>query len=185
MTHTIRACPSFRSRPWFDWGMVQWSTQEETVDIEAQVLMMLDMTTIEFEDDPPQPRNQHCLTNTPHNIIEPLQVAFVHSAKEGRKNNKSHNGRVSSIAFWSEMENNYQMIDMESIHSPCFVIVDKMDDENRGKYVPGHATEVISLLPKPLWSNKFLDYSDEDLIEQASGRTDDSVTEQELKPYET
>ena len=183
--HTIRACPSFRSRPWFDWGMVRWSTQETPVDIEAQVLMMLDMTTIKFQDDPPQPRNQHCLTNTPHNVIEPLQVAFIHSAKEGTKNNKSHNGRVSSIASWSEMESNYQMIDIRSIHSPCFVIVDKMDNENQGKYVPGHATEIISLLPKPMWSNKFLNYSDADLIEEALDKTDDSVTEQELKPYET
>ena len=187
--HMIRACPSFRSsRPWFDWAMIKWSTSdaEENFDIEGQILMMLDMTSIKFEECPTPNQQNEILVNTPHDLIEPNQVAFVHSAKGFRKDT-SPSGRKSSIAFWLEMETEcYQMIDIACISRPCFVVVDKFNlEETGGKYVPGYATEIISLLPKSMWSNKFLDYSDRRLINQGRRNRDDDVTEPELKPYES
>ena len=185
--HTIRACPSFRlSRPWFDWAIINWETDDTDMDVEGQVLMMLDMTTVKFEDNPevPNPRYQD-ITSMPHDIIEGDQVAFVHSA-EGTRKDKSHSGRKSLIANWLEMEQHYQMVDVDSIKKPCFVIVDKYNtEETRGKYVPGYATDIITLIPKAMWSNKFLNYDDGRLINQARRNKDDSVTDADLKPYET
>ena len=186
-THTIRACPSFRaSRPWFDWAIVKWEMEDSEMDIEAQVLMMLDMSCIRFEDCPPPTGQNQLVANTPHNLIEAEKVAFVHSATGTRKD-KSHCGRKSNIASWLEMEEGiYQMIDVSCIQRPCFVIVDKFNsEETGGKYVPGYATDIISLLPKPMWSNKFLDYEDRRLIHQARRNKDDFVTDPDLKPYET
>ena len=190
--HIIRACPSFRSsRPWFDWAIIKWSCGDNDIDtperyIEAQVLMMLDMTTIKYEDCPPSTTNNQLICDTPHDLIVPEQVAFVHSSKGGRyKKDTSSTGRKSSIAFWSTMESNYQMVDLESIDKPCFVIVDKFDGPNGDKFVAGHATNIISLLPKPMWSNKFLNYDDPNLMEEARTRTDDTVQDEDLKPYET
>ena len=156
------------------------------MDVEAQILMMLDMTSIEFEDCPPPTGQNELVVNTPHDLIEAEKVAFVHSATGTRKD-KSHSGRKSAIASWLEMEEGiYQMIDVNCIQRPCFVIVDKFNsEETGGKYVPGYATAIVSLLPKPMWSNKFLDYEDRRLISQARRNKDDSVTDPDLKPYET
>ena len=148
--------------------------------------MMLDMTTIKYEDCPPSTTNNQLICDTPHDLIVPEQVAFVHSSKGGRyKKDTSSTGRKSSIAFWSTMESNYQMVDLESIDKPCFVIVDKFDGPNGDKFVAGHATNIISLLPKTMWSNKFLNYDDPNLMEEARTRTDDTVQDEDLKPYET
>ena len=183
--HTIRACPSFRtSRPWFDWTMVKWSTTDTRQEIEAQVLMMLDMTTIIFEDCPTPTTNNRLLTETPHILIQSLQVAFIHSAKEA-KTNTSHAGRRSALASWIEMEEEYQMVDLKCIDRPCFVIVDKFNDAHNGKFVAGEATDIISLLPKALWSNQFLDYNDTNLRERALSCKDEAVKDEKLKPYET
>ena len=166
-TQTIRACPSFRnSRPWFDWAMVRWTTDNIPQDIEAQVMMMLDMTTVEFEDCPTPNTHNWMITNSAHDIIQSLQVAFIHSA-DGVRRDKSHAGRKSSVAFWLKMETSYQMVDLKCIDRPCFVIVDKMNDVHNGRFVAGEATDIISILPKCMWSTKFLDYDNIDLKETA------------------
>ena len=199
---TVRACPSFRmSRPWFDWVTIRWTSSSATddgdegdsdsdgsslerQDIEAQVLMMLDMTTVDFEDSPPPNNNNRVLTNTPHDPIQALQVAFVHSAKV-EMTNKSNTGRISAVASWMEMEDQYQMVELECIHGPCFVTVDTMNNTNNGRFVAGEATKIISLLPKHRWCQKFLDYDDIDLKEIAGLQRDNEVTEEDLKPYES
>ena len=187
--HVIRACPSFRaSRPWFDWAVIQWETDDGDLDLDAQVLMMLDMTSVVFEDCPAttqgNQRNE-AVVNIAHDPIKMDKVAFVHSTKHDRKDT-SHSGRKSLVAFWLEMEENYQMIDVDCIKSPCFVVVDKFKtEETGGRYMPGYATDIIKLIPKPEWSNKFLKYEDRRLVNQAWRNKDDTVTNLELKPYET
>ena len=189
--HTIRACPSFcMSRPWFDWAIVKWLSNHEGEEeqtsqyIEAQVIMMLDMTTIEFEDCPPPTNSNRLLTTTPHSLIPSLQIAFVHSAKE-TKTNMSPAGRTSALASWMAMEDGYQMVDLKCLDRPCFVIVDKFNNNHNGKFVAGEATDIISLVPKHFWSKQFLDYNDNDLKERAMFNRDDDVVDEALKPFET
>ena len=186
-SHTIRACPSFRqSRPWFDWAVIKWKIDDGTyTDIEAQILMLLDMKTIKFEANPETLNQRYIgIAQVEHNIIEGDEVAFVHSA-EGTRNDTSHSGRESLIANWLKMEDTYQMVDVDSFERPCIVIVDQFESsQTNGKYVPGYSSSIITLIPKHEWSKKFIDYEDRDLCREARRRKDDTVTNPDLKPYE-
>ena len=79
------------------------------------------------------------------------------------------------------LETHYQMVDIDTFYSKCFVIVDVIDKENNYQNI-GLAKRVITLIPKKQWSNKFIDYSSN--ANQSSSIVDDSVTDYDLMFFE-
>ena len=73
------------------------------------------------------------------------------------------------------------MVDIDTFHSKCFVIVDLIEKENNYQNI-GLAKRVISLIPKKDWSNKFIDYSSN--ANQTSSIVDDTITDYDLKFFE-
>ena len=180
----VRACPKFRSsRPWHDWALIKWNIENVDMYIEGQVLMMLDLSTIKFEERPTMQSNLLSY-QTEHSIIESRLIAIVHSATEERIKT-SYSNRESSIATWLKMEDTYQMVDISCIHKACFVIVNSVINTNHCNTTTGNTKEVISIIDKKDWSNIFLNYNDDRLREEAQGREDNQVSDQDLMPFET
>ncbi len=177
----IRACPNFRSsKHWHDWINVKWETDDEPKVLPSQILMMLDARSIIYV------ASNHNNCSTDHIKITYRKIAFVHSSNGNRESKTmpldGGGGYTSSLASWVTMENHYQMVDVDSFHSKCFVIVDLIDNENNYQNI-GLAKRVISLIPKKEWSNKFIDYSSN--ANQTSSIVDDSITDYDLKFFES
>ena len=186
---TYRACPYYRGKiNWHDWAMFNWvdETAEDTGTAlyAAQLLMLLDTRTIQFESFPE--------AVTRHQPIGPRYLAFVHSTKgsHGSKTmptsqviGQSTRGFRSQIAQWFDMEDKYQMIDLSTLERKCFVLVDTMN-ENRHKCYSGTAKKVVLLSPKDEWSSKFIDYNDDIERNRAERIVDETVVDPEVEPFE-
>ncbi len=188
----FRCCPKFQnSGDWFDWGIIDWVGEGL---LEAQLLLMVDMKTMVFEDyDSPH-------TNTPHDIISFEKGCLVHSVlkESGSKQREPANvfgtterqrqqqgianvlGPVTRIVKFYAMERPYNFIDIQTISLPCFVVSDKFR-ENTNIHEPGNATHVYSVLNKNSWSNFFIDYSSEDELNQASTQVNDDLQEEDVR----
>lgn len=176
----IRACPTYRSsKHWHDWININWETDTEPNILTSQILMMLDAKTITYV------RSNNENSATEHNKIPYAKIAFVHSS-DGNRQSKTMpivggGGYTSSLASWATMETHYQMVDIDTFYSKCFVIVDLLDKENNYQNI-GLAKRVITLIPKKQWSNKFIDYSSN--ANQSSSIVDDSITDYDLRFFE-
>ena len=176
----IRACPTFRSsKHWHDWINIQWETDNEPNILPSQILMMLDAKSINYV------ASNHDKCATDHERIAHRKIAFVHSSNGNRVSKTmpldGGGGYTSSIASWLTMETHFQMVDIDTFHSKCFVIVDLIEKENNYQNI-GLAKRVISLIPKKEWSNKFIDYSSN--ANQTSSIVDDTITDYDLKFFE-
>ena len=177
---SVRACPNFRgAHHWYDWVNVTWKQVDDSTQIlPAQVLMMLDTSSITFEEFT-LPQEQELI----HKKIPSPNIAFVHSVSEKRSTKTmpcpGGNGFSSKIARWFTMETCYQMISTNTFHSPCFIIVDTCNS-NAKKIEAGTAVNVIALTSKKNWSNNFIDYSKRNIVPPP----DRKVQDNELKFFE-
>ena len=174
----IRACPDYRSeRDWFDWALINWSDSV----IEAQILLFVDFNQIELEK---LNENSNNLLDIPgtdlcHTRIEDQYVALIHSCASSsvisyRKpiDASMTTGFVTNrLCAYKKMESSYQHVACDVIVGPCAVYVDKSIN-GHSLFTPGTAFRVYCLESKSTWHNHFIDYTDKDLLEEASTRRD-------------
>ena len=182
---TIRACPSYRScNDWHDWVDIEWLENDSLTVLAGQILIMLDTTTITYE----CTDLVECAIG--HKKISHDHIALVHSASFHRGSMTMpiesaiigrEKGYVSSLARWFSMEKEYQIVDVSTFQSKCFVLVDTVL-EGATENFPGTAKRIIKLMPKNDWKNKFIDYSNTNIASISS--PDQSVTDEDLKFYE-
>ena len=177
----VRACPKFRGcRDWHDWVKVSWVTKNGSIDLNAQVLMFLDASSIIYE------TYNSTISPIPHDNIPFDLIAFIHSEDESRlcktMPTDGGNGFSSELASWHTMEKEYQMVNALTIVSKSFVFVDT-HNQGHGSFFPGLATRVITISPKDTWSNLFFDYTDEANMSNARYNRDDKVTDTELSYF--
>ena len=172
----VRACPDYRSqREWFDWAVINWDDQNSG-NTEAQVLMFLDFSTAKF---------QKCYgmdgdnSDLRHLELEDKEVAIIHSCKSSNIISKRrpckaqlNDGYISNkLCHFRDMESTYQHVPVSSIVKPCAVYVDESMD-NYPLHSPGKSTKVFVLESKSTWHLHFIDYSDNELLQQADKRKD-------------
>ena len=176
----LRSCPTFRSsRHWHDWINVVWDNEQDKNILPAQILIMLDAATINYVASNDQ------MSQIAHTKISFSKLAFIHSSNGNRPSKTmpivGGGGYASSMASWISMENHYQMVDIDTFHSKCFIVVDLKDDQSNNEQI-GLAKRVISLIPKKDWNKKFIDYTSE--ANQSSSIVDDSITDYDLRFFE-
>ena len=181
MKQLYRCCPTHRgNEDWFDWAMVKWSVDgdEPMLEVEAQLLMFLDMTSICY--DPFNPPNGDY--DIPSEIIHHDKCVFIHSVsndtwakqrKPALPNNRRIAGPVTRIAKFASMCNEYHLVDIHSIAGPAFVITDTCR-EGTDVRIAGNASTIISIEPMDQWHTKFLDYSDEKFLDDVANKNYDS-----------
>ncbi len=178
----VRACPKFRGcRDWHDWVKVSWETRDGNINLNAQVLMFLDASSIVYE------TYESPFSSIAHDIIPLDIIAFIHSEDESRPcktmPTEGGNGFSSQLASWHSMEKEYQMVNALTIVSKSFVFVDT-HVQGHGSFFPGLATRIITISPKDSWSNVFFDYNDESNKSNARSNRDQNVTDMELTYFE-
>ena len=182
----IRACPSYRScKDWHDWVNIEWDIDSSTSELSAQVLIFLDITSIEYEE------TDSMESTSVHQEFSDDFVAIVHSVNiqkgsktmpiDSRGPINRQRGYFSSIASWYNMEEEYQLVSISTFQSKCFVLVDTVQ-EGATENFPGTAKRIVRLLPKSQWHNKFIDYSNNH--NAFTPVPDLSVTDEDLKYYE-
>lgn len=186
-TESYRACPKYRNDyDWFDWVRVDWKNIED--DLPAQILMFIDMNTLTFENYIAEGDEE------PHTPIKVTNVAvLLHSSKDDCKKQRdpahtiyldcvdrprNSHGPITRIASFYSMEDNYQLVDIDTIASTCFAIVDRCGIISRGdKVIPGDSKNIIVIDPMNSWNKHFLDYSSDTLLEEAAQKRDSNVSE--------
>ena len=172
----IRACPDYRSeRDWFDWALINWGDSE----IEAQVLLFLDFNTINLEENTSNTLNNPGMDED-HRTIKDQYVAIIHSCMSSssvsyRKpiDASMTNGFITNrLCSYKRMEDTYQHVAVDTILRPTAVYVDKAVN-GFSLFTPGTASHVYCLESKSSWHNHFIDYTDKDLLEEASKRVDE------------
>ena len=178
----IRTCPNFRSeKDWFDWAIVEWGNEPEDNDnkfIEAQMLIFLDFSTMKLEKchDKEDDRNM-----IPHDKVKFKQCAFIHSctdtvtiSKRRQCSSVSQGYITNKLCSFKSMENNYQVVDIDSITKPCTVIIDKSKGIE-DTFIPGLADKIFVLENENTWHLHFIDYNNKDLMRTASNRVDNTI----------
>ena len=188
-TTVYRCCSNYRkSGDWFDWATITW---DEFGDLDAQLLLFFDVDSIEFEPTP------NLLNNEAHERLSYSKGVMLHSisanstakqrqpAKSTPMNRRDlRSGPVTRICEFSEMENEYQIVDIQSITSPTFVIKDKVQEGTK-IFTPGNATHVYTIFPRSEWSKYFIDYESESAKEEAATRRNNEIDEDdETYPFE-
>ena len=188
-TQVYRCCPDYRKMgDWFDWASVTW---DDYGDLDAQLLLFMDMTSMSFESVGNDP--QH---NEPHDGFGYSVGVLLHSinstsSSKQRKPALSTNqssrvvGPVTRICKFSKMEDEYQLVDICAIKGPSFVITDKWRT-GTNQHEPGNASHVCIILPRYEWSKYFIDYTSEVAANDAATRKNTSIEEDdETYPYES
>lgn len=198
-TNIFRACPKYRNEGhWFDWAMINWGKKIGVLP--AQLLLLISKHSMKFEYDPESTEKAH------KKLKGKNAYALIHSTtaesfnyrkcapirkKSGVEVPSTEEGPLTRISEFYDMEDFYQLIDIETIDSSAFVIVNKsgvvLDDNDNviTDLIPGNAKHIIYLQPMSTWHKYFLDYESKDLIELAKEKVNDSITENDERyPYE-
>ena len=170
----IRTCPNFRSeKDWFDWAIVEWGDEPEDNDnkfIEAQMLIFLDFSTMKLEKCHNKEDDRNMI---PHDKVKFKHCAFIHSCT--RQCFSVSQGYITNIlCSFKSMENNYQVVDIDSITKPCTVIIDKSKGIE-DTFIPGLADKIFVLENENTWHLHFIDYNNKDLMRTASNRVDNTI----------
>ena len=180
-----RACPTYRcGLDWFDWATIDW--EEESCLLPAQLLIFLDMNTLEFE---------NCIDEDniePHDIIEHEMCVLIHSvannsssySRAPAKINESllnhERGPISKLSKFCDMEDSYQLINIECVTGECFVLIDSLNG-NVSKSKVGNVKSVITVTSQKLWHLSFIDYNSQALLDVAARRVDDTIEENDKR----
>lgn len=173
----IRSCPNYRSeRDWFDWALVDWG--EDYGSLEAQILLLIDMESIQFASFNSE-LSQQMELNVIHDIIPHKKMAMIHSCAEYESNQdlnkrKSMSGSgfiKNKLCKFMDMETNYQLVSVESIVSSSFVVVDSAVD-NYATYIPGMSKKVCVIEKQTKWHLHFIDYTNQTLLRNAKKKKD-------------
>ena len=198
----IRACPSYRGeKNWFDWVVVNW---EGFGLLEAQCLLFIDFSTIKMEKYNITTINIEGIDeeHTPlaigkaalvHSIVQEDCPSFERKAlKTSYPKNTAENLKVNSRVFtvsnqlakFSEMEDSFQMIDIDNIHCGSFVIPYEYRN-NDEIYLEGSAKSVMVLTPMSCWHKLFINYYDDNLKKKAEKRENKNISvNDERFPFE-
>ena len=185
----FRSCPNYRSeRHWFDWVVVDWDEPEN--ELEAQVLLFLNLETIELETFD-QNDTDNSEMEVEHEIVPHKYIAMVHSCqfdhsiKHSRRFVTQVNGYLKNkLCYFRTMENKYQIISTEAIVGTCAVVVDT-SKPNVPTHVPGSALSVIVVGKSNNWHLHFIDYNNDRLMKDASENVDnDYPIGSERYPFE-
>ena len=177
----FRACPNYRGeKDWFDWAVVKWE-ENDTTDpfsfLEAQILLFVDFTTIEYEHQTTG-NNDH-----QHDTIDYDTGAFIHSVNKNVPRS-FFSGYCSKIAHQAKMEDVYQLVNIHSITDTAFVLIDKTR-EGYDSRKPGTSSDVIVLTERNQWAKEFIDYDDNTLKEEASKISNNEIPANSKRfPYE-
>ena len=196
INNIIRACPEYRNdKHWFDWATFQW---EDYGLLQGQCLLFLDFNTIEFTTNESQTMTSNeILNNIPHEKIANGIGVLVHSIssnaeinnqrpceKKSETNVKEANIIHVRLVSFAEMENTYQLIDVDTLVNQAYVIPYKHRSKEE-TYLPGCTDKVIILKEQKCWIKYFIDYDDENLKEDGKSRIDvDIVESDERYPFE-
>ena len=127
-----------------------------------------------------------------HSIEHVEYPSFVRKAnrksfpkgKEWNKDREAEHLVRNKLVRFCSMENTYHIISIENIVDTAFVIPYEHMDKSE-TYLEGRATSVMVLTTMSLWHNHFIDYEDEELIEEAKKRKDIDVLEDDERfPFE-
>ena len=176
----FRACPNYRGeKDWFDWAVVKWEENDITDPfsfLEAQILLFVDFTTIEYEQT--TKNNDHR-----HDTIDYDTGAFIHSVNK-KVPRSFFSGYCSKIAHQAKMEDVYQLVNIHSITDTAFVLIDKTR-EGYDSRKPGTSSNVIVLTERNQWAKEFIDYDDDILKEEASKISNNKIPVNSKRfPYE-
>ena len=185
-TITYRACPEYRSEyDWFDWAVFDWGDEEGR--LEGQLLVLLNMETMIFET-----FSESIITGiTIHNeLLEPnvytcKQMVLIHSVSNAGNNSRqpalqqrrlinNEEGPMCSLGRFCNMETNYQLVDVQTIAGPTFVIPDEVIIESP-YVIPGNCKSIIVIKLKAHWYLSFLNYDSQELLESVENLVDDEI----------
>jgi hypothetical protein len=208
----LRACPNYRNdKDWFDWVNINWGDDEGL--LEGQCLMFLDFNTIKLEPNlftneigMNVPHNimshgktvllhsttdDHLIRTRPfltNNDNEGSRISMV-DINEGISNTNGNRCNdtdllITRLIHFRNMETTYQLVSFDSMDSPCFVVIDE-SISSLDMSLPGGSKTVISLMRKDEWHFNFLDYSDNDMLLEASLNEDSDIeSDDERYPFE-
>ena len=174
-----------KSGDWFDWAHLRWDGYDGP--LVAQLLMFIDVTTMMFEDLEPSNPPRPIFPTIDEEIIVLSHSVNANSLSMQRSPALPHRGErqgpVTRIAQFAEMEETYQYAPISCILRPAFVITDRTGDKTAIK--PGCSKYIVSISPRDKWHLSFIDYSDENLLNDASSKVDDDIDENdEVYKYE-
>lgn len=180
----FRVCPEYRSGlHWFDWAVLNWG--ESYGNLPAQLLIFIDVNTMKFE----ELINAQNIDHEPHVVLPHHLMVLVHSiaadaSRRQRKpalceiaNSRSvDHGPIVKCSSFSEMENSYQLVGCDTIVKQVFVLVDEARP-GADLRVPGSAKNVIVVKNWDDWHLSFLDYNSQSLLDDASLRVDNDISD--------
>lgn len=200
-SNLIRACPNYRNDgDWYDWATVNW--KEEGL-LECQCLLFIDFSTITMESYQVKQYHDEGL-NYPHEILARSAAVLVHSIKH--EENTCHkrtclrrslpttsgeNRKTQAIQYvcnklsrFCEMEECFQIVDVDNIHSNAFVIPYEYHKDDQS-YMLGCSKSVIIVSKMTNWHFHFVDYNNTQLMLSASRRVDNNISMNDEKfPFE-
>ena len=146
-----RCHPSFRQsgQRWNDWAYFKWeNTTGLDMDdsIEAQIHMFLDFRQMRYE---MCPENVQSSLNNQDTVIENGLYCVVHSSDGISKYNNDR-----KLVTTLKMEPLMQIVNVDCIQAPAFVIHDKLKSYGKDTYLP---EEVMSVISPAQWSEAFLE----------------------------
>lgn len=187
LNQVYRACYNFRNDGnWIDWCMVDWG--DEYGELPAQLLLFLDISSIDYELCDVDPENA-----IEYDKLNMDYAAIIHSANgvgsfqrdpaytifnDAYDRPRNSHGPITKISSFFEMENMFQMIDVESISKSAFVIVDQggmipqFEDQ---PLLPGNSKRIILIEPMDSWHLKFLNYDSIELLELGETNCDERI----------
>ena len=142
------------------------------------MLIFLDFSTMKLEKchDKEDDRNM-----IPHDKVKFKQCAFIHSctdtvtiSKRRQCSSVSQGYITNKLCSFKSMENNYQVVDIDSITKPCTVIIDKSKGIE-DTFIPGLADKIFVLENENTWHLHFIDYNNKDLMRTASNRVGNTI----------
>ena len=190
----IRCCPNFRSEnDWYDWVVAEWDDYGE---LEGQCLMFLDFNLKEMETFDIM---SHCHEgmNESHSIISKGECLLLHSIEytendvykrsccsKSKTSIEEANYISNRLCKFAEMEDQYHIVSVECIKDTTMCIPFEYKSKNE-TYLPGCSKSVFVMKKYSLWHKHFIDYDDQNLINEGNTRRDSRISLSDGKyPFE-